>query len=595
MKPSVLFIASEVAPFAKVGGLADVASALPKALRAAGVDCRVILPLYRRIRQQYGDRLRFHRWSMLKMGWRTMYTGLLSLVEDGVQYYFIDNEYYFGQDGIYLDYGFDIERYCFFQRAVLEALGAPMDFFPQILHCNDWQTGLIPALLQAHYWPAGFFRDVKTVFTIHNLRHQGIHSAERIADLCDLSPAFLHDFGVLKDGLANMLKAGLVYADQITTVSPSYAEEILMPYYGEGLDGVLAAYREKLSGILNGLDTAVWDPERDEALPQKYNLDRVAEGKKACRSALLAELGMPEDPARPLAVLVSRLVDQKGLDLLLRVLDELLDTGMQLIVLGTGEAYYEHELRACQERRPQDCRALLCFDNHMAHKLYAAADLFLMPSIFEPCGLSQMISQRYGTLPVVRETGGLRDTVLPYNEYTGEGDGFSFANINAHEFLFTCQYAVRVYRERPEAWAKLREQAMRKDLSWTRSAQAYISCYERCLTPNGADEQSSSHELDSAKVESSSETLEAKPKRSSRSKTASEKKSSSSKKQAGTAGSAKAKTTPKRKASTSKTTLAESPKAGLKAATNDEEKSDSPVGKKRRQPTKKSKAEPTQA
>lgn len=486
--PRVLFVSSEVTPFAKVGGLADVVGALPAELRAQGVDCRVIMPLYRRIRQQFGSELRFLRWSMLKMGWRSMYSGLLSLEHEGVSYYFIDNEYYFGQESIYLDYAFDIERFCFFQRAVLEAIGPAMDFQPNILHCNDWQTGLIPTLLQAHYWPAGFHRELKVVYTIHNLKYQGIHGRERIADLCDLSSQFLNDYGVLKDDVPNFMKAGIVYSNHVTTVSPSYAREILTSFYGEGLDGVLNAYSYKLSGILNGIDTEAWNPERDRLIERNYNVNNWTRGKRACRVALCEELGFPDDDERPLAVMISRLVDQKGLDLLIRVLDEILDYGIRVAVLGTGDPFYEQEMRGFEQRRPDAFRALIHFDNALAHRMYAGADMFLMPSIFEPCGLSQMISMRYGTIPIVRETGGLSDTVTAYNQYTGEGDGFSFTNINAHEFLFTTKYAADVYRRHDEAWAGLVETAMRRDFSWARSASRYLEIYQQVM--GEADEES---------------------------------------------------------------------------------------------------------
>lgn len=485
--PRVLFVSSEVTPFAKVGGLADVAGTLPPELVKQGVDCRVIMPLYRRIRQQYGQDLKFLRWAMLKMGWRSMYSGLLSLEQDGMTYYFIDNEYYFGQEAIYLDYAFDIERFCFFQRAVLEALGQPMDFTPDILHLNDWQTGLIPALLQAHYWPAGYFNDIKVVYTIHNLKYQGIHSRERIADLCDLSSQYLNDYGVLMDGVPNFLKAGIVYSNAVTTVSPTYANEILSSFYGEGLDGVLGAYRHKLSGILNGISNEDWNPATDKALAENYDADTVKKGKAVCRTKLHEELGLAEDPKRPLAVMITRLVDQKGLDLLIRVLDEILDDDINVAVLGTGDPFYEQEMRGFEMRRPDRFRACILFDDALARRMYAGADVFLMPSLFEPCGLSQMISMRYGTIPIVRETGGLSDTVTAYNQYTGEGNGFSFANINAHELLYTTKYAADIFRRDDGSWDALVQSAMAQSFDWSRSAAQYLELYRSLLDASDAN------------------------------------------------------------------------------------------------------------
>lgn len=480
-KPAILFITPEVAPFAKVGGLADVAGVLPRSLNTLGADCRVILPLYKRIRDHYAQRLEFIRWSMVKLGWRTLYSGLFKMEDQGVTYYFIDNEYYFGHDAIYLNYDFDIERYCFFQRAVLEAMGEPMQFYPDILHCHDWQTGLIPCLLQAHYKSHGFFQKVRCVFTIHNLKYQGLHSYEKIADYCDLSPNDLNDYGATLNGVPNFMKAGIVYADELTTVSPSYAQEILTPYYGEGLDGVLRYYEYKLHGIVNGIDLEEYNPSTDPYLKQTYAFATVESGKAANKRALQEEVGLPTLPDVPLLGMVTRLVDQKGLDLVTRVLDEMAELPTQIVILGTGDPFYETGLQEIAARHPDHIAACMRFDHGLSHRIYAGADLFLMPSLFEPCGLSQMISMIYGTLPVVRETGGLKDTVIPYNQYTGEGNGFSFANINAHEFLFTVKRAVAVYHEQPEAWRQLIRSAMHSDFTWQKSAKAYLDLYEQVI------------------------------------------------------------------------------------------------------------------
>ncbi|NJP40759.1 glycogen synthase GlgA [Oscillospiraceae bacterium HV4-5-C5C] len=474
----VLFVSSEVVPFVKVGGLADVAGSLPQALSARGVDIRVIMPLYRPVKTQYKDKLKFIRWSQVKLGWRSMYSGLLTLQQNGITYYFIDNDYYFGSDQIYQDYSFDVERFCFFQRAVLEACGQPMTFEPDIIHCNDWETGLIPCLLQAHYQSNGYHRQTKTLYTIHNLKFQGVFGSDRIADLCDLSADYLNEFGVLKDGAANFMKAGIVYSQHVNTVSPSYASEIMNDFYGEGLDAVLRGFSYKLSGILNGLDTRTYDPATDPAIPIHYDSSNVIAGKACCKASLQQELGLPQAADKPLFALISRLTEQKGLDLLLFILDELLDDDIQLVVLGNGESRYEDALRAVAARRPEHMAVQIRFDEKLARRIYAGSDFFLMPSVFEPCGLSQMIAMRYGSLPIVRETGGLKDTVDPYNQYTGTGNGFSFANINAHELLFTSKYAVDVYRRHDEAWTALVKCALNSDFSWKQSAEQYLKLYQ---------------------------------------------------------------------------------------------------------------------
>jgi len=473
----ILFVTTELAPLARSGGLGDVMGALPPTLRRSGADARIIMPLYKKIKDQYGSELTFLRWAMVKLGWRTMYSGLLRMDVNGVPVYFIDNDFYFGHDQLYLDYSFDIERFCFFQRAVLEALGNPMDFHPEILHLNDWHTAMIPCLLEAHYKPYGHHRGLRTILTIHNLKFQGIHSRERIADLLDLPDRYLTESTTLKDGVPNFLKAGIIFADRVTTVSPSYAGEMMTEYFGEGLHTLLQNQAHKVSGILNGIDDMEYDPSRDPCLPTLYSIDNWSDGKASCKTALQQELGLEQDAGKPLLAMVTRLTDQKGMDLLLHVLDELLNGDMQLAILGTGDPQYENALRSYAERYPGLLAFRQEFNGPLSHRFYAGADIFLMPSLFEPCGLSQMIAMRYGTLPVVRETGGLKDTVRPYNKYTGEGNGFSFLNINAHEFLFTTRHACDIYRHAPQAWRRLVETAMSGDYSWERSAHVYLDLY----------------------------------------------------------------------------------------------------------------------
>ncbi len=484
----ILFVSSEVSPLARTGGLGDVVGALPPVLRRQGYDVRIIMPLYKPISARYGSDLQFLGWHMIRMGWRTLYCGVLKMDLDGQIIYFIDNEYYFNHDQIYLDYSFDIERFSFFQRAVLDSLEKPLDFMPDILHLHDWQTGMIPCLLQAHYHPYSRLRQLRTIFTIHNLKYQGIHGKERIADLMDLPERFLTEDGVLRDGVPNFMKAGIVYADQVTTVSPTYAAEIRQEYYGEGLHDLLNRQAHKLTGLINGIDTEKYNPATDPDIACRYTNENWKEGKAACKAALQAELGLRQQASLPLVVMVTRLVEQKGLDLLLHVLEELLDGSLQLAILGTGEVQYEQALRETAKRNPEIMAVSLTFDDALARRFYAGADLFLMPSLFEPCGLSQMIAMRYGTIPVVRETGGLKDTVQPYNQYTGSGNGFSFSNVNAHELLFITRYACDILRHMPEAWQALVRQAMQEDFSWNRSATRYGRLYE-LLAAEQAEEQ----------------------------------------------------------------------------------------------------------
>ncbi|NLW89170.1 MAG: glycogen synthase [Clostridiaceae bacterium] len=476
-KIKILFVSSEVAPYAKVGGLADVIGSLPSSLPKQNCEARVIMPLYQPIKDKYSKEMKFIGWKMVKMGWRSLYAGLYSTEREGVIHYFIDNEYYFHFDTPYVEYVFDIERFCFFQRAVLELIDDLMDFHPDVMHLNDWQCGMIPLLMDAHYRAKGKFIDIKTVFTVHNLKYQGIHGIEPIKDMMDLPDHYLTEELSLKDGAVNFLKAGIVYSNSVTTVSPTYAYEIMTDYYGEGLNRTLQKYAYKVSGILNGIDEEEYNPQTDRYIPKKFGTDDYAEGKAACKEAIQKQLKLQKNPGAPLCVMISRLVDQKGMDLLLRVAGEMLYDGMQLVVLGTGNSFYERAVSDLARQHPGKMAACLYFNNELAHLLYAGSDLFLMPSIFEPCGLSQMISMRYGTVPVVRETGGLKDTVKPYNEYTGEGNGFSFANINAHEFLFVTKYACDLYRQHKNIWKGLIAEGMRGDYSWKRSASEYMGLY----------------------------------------------------------------------------------------------------------------------
>lgn len=475
-------VGSECVPFVKTGGLADVLGVLPQKLNALGNDCRVILPLYKVIKDKYIDQLEFVRWSTIKMGWRTNYSGLFKMVHDGVTYYFIDNEYYFDHDYIYADYSFDIERFSFFQRAVLEAVGYPMNFYPDFIHAHDWQAGMIPALLKAHYQDHGKFNNVKTIYTIHNLKYQGVHSYDTVSDVLDMPHDYMTEWGALHNGDANFMKAGIVYADIVSTVSPTYAQEIKTPFFGEGLDGILNSFDYKLRGILNGIDMDSYDPATDKAIAKNYDINTVFEDKVENKLALQEAMGLEVNPDIPLLTMISRLVDQKGLDLLIRIVDELLQEDCQLILLGTGDPHYEHEFYLAEQRNHDKLRSCIMYDGKLSREMYAAGDIFLMPSIYEPCGLSQMISMRYGNVPLVRETGGLRDTVHPYNPETGEGNGFRFPNINAHDMLFLAKDAINIYANDKEQWKQIVLNGMNGDFSWDSSAKQYNDMYDEILS-----------------------------------------------------------------------------------------------------------------
>ena len=567
-KVKVLFVSSEVYPFAKVGGLADVVGALPIELQNHHCDARVIMPLYKSIKQKHEHNLDFIGWKMIKMGWRSLYAGLHTLTMNGVQFYFVDNEYYFNFDQVYVEYVFDIERFCFFQRAVLDFMGDFMGFEPDVLHCNDWQSGMMPLLLDAHYKKYGYHANVKTVYTIHNLKYQGIHGIEVIQDLLDLPGEYLTDELSIKDGAVNFMKAGIVYSNSVTTVSPTYAYEIMTDYYGEGLNHTLQRYAYKVSGILNGINAEEYNPSKDNMIPAKYSIKNYKEGKAINKKSIQEQLGLEVNPGAPLCTMISRLVDQKGLDLLLRVVEEMLYDGMQIVVLGTGDAYYERSRADIAARNPGKMCACISFDNGLAHTLYAGSDIFLMPSLFEPCGLSQLVAMTYGTIPIVRETGGLRDTVVPYNEFTGEGNGFSFANINAHEFLFVTKYACDLYRHNKEVWNKLIEEGMKADYSWKKSAEEYAGLYSFITGISIADEEPEKKSL-------TEEILDLPDKKPAKKSVKKEKKTETASK---TEAKAAAKKAPAKKASSEKTAVK---KTSSKPAAKKAEKPSEPKTEKK--------------
>ena len=472
---NVLFASSECAPFVKTGGLGDVAGSLPQALREKNIDARVILPLYNCIPQKYKDEMRYIDHIYIDIGWRKQYCGVFELKYNNCIYYFIDNKFYFNGDKPYDYIHLDCEKFIFFSKAVLSILPT-LGFRPDVIHCNDWQTGPIPVFLDT-FRDNPFFQGIKTVITIHNLKFQGRWDFKGIKDAMGISDYYFtpDKMEYYKD--ANLLKGGMVYADKISTVSDTYAREIMTPYYGEGLDSLLRAREGDVIGIVNGISYDDWNPSKDEYIEKKYTARSFKTGKAANKAALQRELGLPEDPDKMLIGMVSRLTDQKGFDLVAYKLEELCNGGCQIVVLGTGDEQYENLFRHYAWKYPDRFSAQITYSNATSHKIYAACDAFLMPSAFEPCGLSQIISMHYGTLPIVRETGGLKDTVIPYNKYTGEGTGFSFANYNADEMLGCVWRAMDVYYNDRDAWNVMVKRAMGEDYSWDVSAEKYIDMY----------------------------------------------------------------------------------------------------------------------
>ena len=476
-KMQIVFASAECAPFVKTGGLGDVAGSLPAALVRAGAEVIVMVPKYATIKDEYKAQMEHFSDFYVSLGWRNEYCGLEKLEHDGVTYMFIDNERYFARD---YPYGFfdDGERFAFFSKAITESLQhLPAGFECDILHCNDWQTALAPVFLREFYQGLPLYDRVKTVFSIHNVAFQGQFSDTVMEDILGVAhiPAAASQLRCDACSINYMLGA-LRYADAITTVSPTYASEIQTPEFGEGLDGVLRERSYALQGILNGIDVAAFDPATDKRIAANYTVDDRS-GKTVCKAKLQEELGLEVRDDRPLMVMVTRLTRQKGMDLVMYALDRILSGGVQVAVLGTGDRDYEDGLRYFQDKYPGTMAARIEFDPALSQRMYAAADMFLMPSKFEPCGLSQIIAMRYGTLPIVRETGGLKDTVQPYNEFTGEGTGFSFTNFNGDEMGDAVFRAARLFWDNREAWNQLVTQAMSQDFSWTRSADKYLDLY----------------------------------------------------------------------------------------------------------------------
>ena len=481
---NILFAASECVPFIKTGGLADVVGALPQYLDKSQFDVRVILPNYTCIPEKYRADFKYITHFYMDYGKRAeaVHVGIMEYEYNGIKFYFVDNEWYFKCDSPYSsDLKWDIERFTYFCKAVL-AIMPVIGFRPDIIHCHDWQASLIPVFLHTAFATNPFYSSTRTIMTIHNLKFQGVWDIEHFK----YNPA-LPDYMFPSDKLefhnnANMLKGGLVYADYITTVSETYAEEIKYPFFGEQLDGLLRARSASLRGILNGIDYNVFDPNKDGSIFAEYNSGNFKEKKAYNKAKLQEELGLPVDSSKYMMAIISRLTDQKGLDLVSYAMERICDENTQFVIIGTGDPKYENMFRHYQWKYPERVSANILYSDKLAHKLYAAADAMLMPSLFEPCGLTQLISLRYGTIPIVRETGGLKDTVKPYNEYDGSGTGFSFANYNGDEMLGVINYSKSVYYDHRGEWDKMVKRGMEADFSWNSSARQYQGMYNWMLS-----------------------------------------------------------------------------------------------------------------
>lgn len=473
----ILFVASEAVPFIKTGGLADVVGTLPKYFDEESYDVRVVLPKYLCMKPQFVETLEYKTHFYMELGWRSQYVGVYETVLDGVTFYFVDNEFYFKGFQPYGNIYEDIEKFAFFSRAALSMLPI-IDFKPEVIHCHDWQSGLVPIFLDNFRFGGDFYKDIKTVMTIHNLKFQGTWDAKTVQDITGLPDYYFAPDKLTSFDDANYLKGGIVYADKVTTVSSTYAEEIKTSFYGEKLEGLMCARSNVLTGIVNGIDYSDFSPEIDNHIFKKFTISNFRKDKIKNKVALQEELGLASNHRTLMIGIVSRLTDQKGVDLIAYVMDELCQDDIQLVVLGTGEERYENMFRHYAWKYPDKVSANIYYSEAMSHKIYASCDTFLMPSLFEPCGLSQLMSLRYGTLPIVRETGGLKDTVEAYNEFEKTGTGFSFTNYNAHEMLETIRYAEHIYYDKKRDWNKIVERAMKEDFSWKRSAKEYEKLYD---------------------------------------------------------------------------------------------------------------------
>ena len=493
----VLYAASEAVPFCKTGGLADVAGSLPPALAAQGVETAVILPLYRRVKERFADRLTFLCYDYVDLAWRHAYCGLFSLKKDGVTWYFLDNEQYFGRPELY-GCADDGERFGFFSRAVVKMLDH-LDFWPDVIHCNDWQTALIPIYLKDDGVREERYRSVRTVLTIHNIEYQGRYDPYCLGGLFGLDRGWVDDGTLLLDGDLNLLKGAILTADAVNAVSPTYAQELKNPYFAHRMEGILTQCGYKLSGVLNGIDMKLYDPAADPRIAANYTAENIS-GKAADKAELQKALGLRPEPETPIIAMVSRLVTHKGLDLIREVMGDIMELPVQFVLLGSGDAAYEDFFRHAAERWPERMSIRLGYDEVLSMAIYAGADLFLMPSRSEPCGLSQMIAMRYGTVPIVRETGGLKDTVQPYEAWRDAGTGFTFANYSSADMLHVLREAAYLYKDYPDAFARLRRRAMERDFSWNRSAGDYLKIYAAVTGAAAAASESDDTEALKAEV-----------------------------------------------------------------------------------------------
>ena len=470
----ILYATSEAVPFCKTGGLADVAGSLPKALAEQGAEVAVILPLYQRVKERFGGQLKFECYDYVNLAWRHSYCGLFSLERDGVTWYFVDNEQYFNRPDLY-GYMDDGERFGFFSRAIVRML-PHMKFWPEVIHCNDWQTALVPIYLKDDGVREEQFRSIKTALTIHNIEYQGRYGLESLGDLFGLDHGWADDGTIVMDGDVNLLKGAILCADAVNAVSPTYANELKLAYFAHRMENIMRRCEYKLSGVLNGIDMKLYDPATDQRITANYSVDDLS-GKNADKAHLQKIMGLREDPNVPIVAIVSRLVSHKGLDLICEVLHDMMELPMQLVVLGKGDRKYEEFFHWAAQQYNGRMAVRLDYNEELSMAIYAGADLFLMPSKSEPCGLSQMIAMRYGTVPIVRETGGLKDTVQPYEAWRDAGNGFTFANYASGDMLYVIREAVYLYKDYPDAFSRLRKRAMKCDFSWARSARDYLRIY----------------------------------------------------------------------------------------------------------------------
>ena len=474
----ILFVSSEAVPYIKTGGLADVVGSLPKYFDRNEYDVRVMLPKYACMDAAFLPNLRFVCHFYVNLNWRKQYVGMLESEYRGIHYYFVDNEFYFAGSSPYNNIYEDVEKFAYFSKAVLASLPY-IDYAPDVIHCHDWQTGLVPVYLHTAFGDDNFYAGIKTVFSIHNLKFQGRWRIREVIDITGLPEQIFNDKELESYGEANYLKGGVVYADAVTTVSPSYANEITTQEGGEGLHGLMNARRNVLYGILNGIDYDEFNPQTDPYIESNFSSKSVLSGKKANKAALQKELGLSVRESAFVIGIVSRLTEQKGFDLVSYIMDDLVSQlDVQIVILGTGESKFENVFHHFHSQYPDKVSAYIGYSEEKAHKIYASADAFLMPSLFEPCGLSQMMSMRYGTIPIVRETGGLKDTVQAYNEYENTGTGFSFCNFNADDMKYVVEYAYHVFRDERKAWEDMMQRAMAQDFSWNKSAGEYEKLYD---------------------------------------------------------------------------------------------------------------------